>query len=62
MGKRQKLRKKIAGQERVVDEHRRKIEEEMKKPRPNLRAIEKWLKDIRRAEEKIRQLKRRLLP
>jgi len=60
MGERQKLRKKIAGQQGVVDAHRRKIQEEMKKPRPNLRAIEKWLKDIQKAEELIRRLERRL--
>jgi hypothetical protein len=61
LGWRKKLREKIAGRERDIEEHRRKIAEERAKPYPNRRLIAYWEKEIRVRQKIIEQLKKRLL-
>jgi hypothetical protein len=39
VGWRQKLRKRIASLERIIEEHRKKLAEEQAKPQPNQRLI-----------------------
>ncbi|MCL6642502.1 MAG: hypothetical protein K6T71_04175 [Candidatus Bipolaricaulota bacterium] len=60
MGWRQKLRKRIASLERVIEEHRKKLAEEQAKPQPNQRLISYWEKEIRVRQETVERLKRRL--
>jgi peptidoglycan hydrolase CwlO-like protein len=60
VGWRQKLRKRIASLERVIEEHCKKLAEEQAKPQPNQRLIAYWEKEIRARQETVERLKRRL--
>jgi hypothetical protein len=55
VGWRQKLRKRIASLERVIEGHRKKLAEQAK-PQPNQRLIAYW----RARQETVERLKRRL--
>jgi hypothetical protein len=60
LGWRQKLRKRIASLERVIEGHRKKLAEEQAKPQPNQRLIAYWEKEIRARQETVERLKRRI--
>jgi hypothetical protein len=60
MGRNKKLRKDIRGEIRVINKHLAWIEEELKKPYPDRRAILKWEQDIERHQRKLAQLTSRL--
>lgn len=43
-----------------IRRHEEKIEQENRKPEPNMRLVSKWERDIDRARAKVRQLEVRL--
>jgi hypothetical protein len=60
MGRNKRLRKRIAGQLRVVSAHREKIESELRKPAPDRGYIRKWEREIDIAEKNVRKLQEQL--
>ena len=60
MGRNRKLRKRRAGQERVIADHENKIREERAKPVPNESYISGWQREIEVARKTIERLTRRL--
>ena len=60
MGRNKHIKKEIAGYERTIWRHRLKIENELKKDFPDHQLLEKWRKDIKRAEARIEVLISRL--
>jgi len=60
MGKNKQLRARIVGQLRTIGKHQAKIENELRKPTPNMVAIRKWEKDIDIARKRMRELEERL--
>lgn len=56
MGKNKQLRKRIAGQLRVIAAHQEKIEAELRKPTPDLGYIRKWEREIDIARKNVRKL------
>jgi hypothetical protein len=60
MGRNKELRKKIAAQREVAEEHEEKIRRERMKPMPNESYIRGWQREINTAREKIERLVRRL--
>ncbi len=60
MGKNKDLRKRIAGQLRTIGKHQGKIEQELKKPTPDMNLIRKWERDIDIARRAVRKLEERL--
>jgi hypothetical protein len=60
MGRNKELRKKIAAQREVAEEHEEKIRRERMKPMPNESYIRGWRREINSATEKIETLVRRL--
>lgn len=60
MGRRRRIKKKIAGHRRDIQEHERKNEDEMAKPNPNENLIRLWRKQIANAERQIEKLERRI--
>jgi hypothetical protein len=56
MGRNKQLRKRIAGQLRVIAAHRQKIEAELRKPTPDSGYIRKWEREIDIAREAVRKL------
>jgi hypothetical protein len=60
MGRDKELRKKIAAQREIAEEHEEKIRRERTKPMPNESYIRGWTREINTAREKIDRLVRRL--
>jgi hypothetical protein len=60
MGKNKQLRKRIAGQLRVVATHEKKIESELRKPAPYPGYIRKWEREIDIARKTVRKLEEQL--
>jgi hypothetical protein len=60
MGRNKELRKKIAAQREVAEEHEEKILRERMKRMPNESYIRGWQREINTAREKIERLVRRL--
>ena len=60
MGRNQQLRKRIAGQQRVIREHEDKIAEELQRGAPDIRLIRKWERDIDKAQKLMRDLEEKL--
>ena len=60
MGRNKQTRKRIAGQQRVIQEHEKKIAEELQKTTPDFRLIRKWEKDIDKAQKLVRELEKKL--
>jgi hypothetical protein len=60
MGRNKQLRKRIAGQLRVIAPHQEKIEQELLKPAPDMGFIRKWEREIDIARRKVRKLEERL--
>lgn len=60
MGRNKELRKKIAAQREVIEDHEEKIRRERLKPMPNESYIRGWRREINPATEKIEDLVRRL--
>jgi len=60
MGKNRQLRKRIAGQMRVIVQHEKKIEAELRKPAPDLGYIRKWKREIDTAGNNVRKLEEEL--
>ena len=60
MGRNKDLRKKIAGQERVIADHVAKIHRENGKPHPDDDAIRGWEREIEAARRRLEILTRRL--
>jgi hypothetical protein len=60
MGKNKQLRKRIAGQLRVIAAHQEKIEAELRKPAPYLGYIRKWEREIDIARKTVRDLEEQL--
>ncbi len=60
MGKKKRDLKAIESWQERIEEHRQKIEEELKQPRPRWTLIEFWQKQILAWQRQIAQRKRRL--
>ena len=60
MGRNKQLRKRIAGQFRVIGAHQEKIEAELRKPMPDLGYIRKWEREIDIARNNVRRLEEQL--
>lgn len=60
MGRNRELRRKIAAQEKVVEEHEEKIRQERLKPQPDEGVIRTWQREVAAARKKIESLPRRL--
>jgi len=60
VGRNQQLRKRIAGQQRVIREHEDKIAEELQRGAPDIRLIRKWERDIDKAQKLMRDLEEKL--
>jgi hypothetical protein len=60
MGRNRQLRKRIAGQCRVIASHQEKIEAELRKPTPDLGYIRKWEREIDMARNNVRKLEEQL--
>jgi len=60
MGRNKQLRKRIAGQLRVIARHREKIESELHRPAPDLGYITKWRHEIDIARNNVRKLSEQL--
>ena len=60
MGRNKELRKRIAAQREVIEDHEEKIRRERMKPMPNESYIRGWRREINTATEKIEDLVRRL--
>jgi hypothetical protein len=60
MGKSKQLRKRIAGQLRVIAMHQHKIEAELRKPTPDSGYIRKWEREIDIARGAVRKLEEQL--
>jgi uncharacterized coiled-coil DUF342 family protein len=60
VGRNRRLRKKIAGWEEQIVKHRRKIEEEQRKPQPDRGAIRHWEAEIKNWERQQERTRRRL--
>lgn len=58
MGKNKQLRKRIAGQLRVIRAHQEKIDAELRKPSPDLGYIRKWEREIDIARKNVRKLEK----
>ena len=54
------MRKRIAGQCRVIASHQEKIEAELRKPTPDLGYIRKWEREIDMARNNVRKLEEEL--
>jgi hypothetical protein len=60
MGRNKQLRKRIAGQLRVVATHQEKIEAELHLPTPDWGYIMKWQREIDIARKNVRKLSEQL--
>jgi hypothetical protein len=60
MGRNNELRKKIAAQREVAEEHEEKIRRERMKPMPNESYIRGWQREVNTAPKNIEHLVRRL--
>ena len=60
MGRNQDLRRKIAGRERIVEEHEEKIRRERMKPEPDEALIEYWRREIEARQKEVAHWTRRL--
>lgn len=60
MGKNKKIRGQILGHEKIIAVHLEKIQEELKKPIPNLNLINHWNTEIKTFQENIQKLLRKL--
>ena len=60
MGKNKQLRKRIAGQLRVISTHEKKIESELRKLSPDMGFIRKWRGEIDIARSSVRRLEQQL--
>lgn len=60
MGKNKQLRKRMAGQLRVISTHEKKIESEFRKPAPDLGRIRKREREIDTARNNMRKLAEQL--
>jgi hypothetical protein len=60
MGRNRDLRRKIAGRERVVEEHEKKVRRELTKLEPDELLIAHWQREIENWKRKILHLTRRL--
>jgi hypothetical protein len=60
MGRNKELRKKIAAQRDVAEEHEEKIRREHMKPVPNQSYIRGWQREVNNARKSIERLVRRL--
>jgi hypothetical protein len=60
MGRNKELRKKIAAQREVAEEHEEKIRRERLKPMPNESYIQGWTREVNTARDNIERLVRRL--
>jgi hypothetical protein len=60
MGPKKELRKKIAAQREVAEEHEEKIRRERMKPMPNESYIHGWQREVDAARKNIERLGRRL--
>ncbi|MGD0007786.1 MAG: hypothetical protein ABSE93_04465 [Terriglobia bacterium] len=60
MGRNKELRKRIAAQREVIEDHEEKIRREWMKAMPNESYIRGWSREISTATEKIEDLVRRL--
>jgi hypothetical protein len=60
MGKNKQLRKRMAGQLRVISTHEKKIESEARKPLPDMGYIRKWKREIDAARNNMRKLAEQL--
>jgi len=60
MGKNKQLRKRIAGQLRVIAAHQEKIEAELSQATPDSGYITKWQREIDIARKNVRKLSEQL--
>jgi hypothetical protein len=60
VGRNKPLRKRIAGQLRVIAAHQQKIEAELRKPTPDPGYIRKWEREIDIARKGMRKLEEQL--
>jgi hypothetical protein len=60
MGRDTQLRKRIAGQLRVIATHNKKIEAELRRPTPDSGYIRKWDREIDVARKNVRKLTEQL--
>lgn len=60
MGRNKQLRKRIAGQLRVIALHQEKIEAELRKRTPDSGYIRKWEREIDIARKTVRKLEEQL--
>jgi hypothetical protein len=60
VGKNKQVRKRIAGQQRVIRQHEDKIAEELRRSTPDIRLIRKWERDIDKAQKLMRELEQKL--
>ena len=60
MGRNKELRKKIAAQQRVIEDHELRIEQEQMKAHPDQGYIRSWQREISAARSKVAALTRRL--
>ena len=61
MGKNKQIRKRIAGQQRVIRQHEDKIAHELEKDVPEILLIRKWERDIDKAQKLMRELEGKLM-
>jgi hypothetical protein len=60
MGKNKDLRKQSAGYLRVIEKHRRKLEEELRKSQPDEGLVRKWRNDIEIFTAQLEETERKL--
>jgi hypothetical protein len=60
MGRNKQLRKRIAGQLRVIARHRAKIEAELRLPTPDPGYVAKWRREVDIAQKNVRKLTEQL--
>ena len=60
MGRNQDLRRKIAGRQKVIEEHEGKIRSERMKPAPDESLIDHWQREIDARKGEIARLNRRM--
>jgi peptidoglycan hydrolase CwlO-like protein len=60
MGRNKNLRKKIAGHQRVIDDHEEKIQLEWTKANPDESQIAQWQREIEAAKKSIVRATRRI--
>jgi hypothetical protein len=60
MGRNKQLRKRIAGQLRVIATHQEKIEAELGQPTPDWGYLTKWQREIDIARKNVRKLSEQL--